>query len=112
MKVGFIGLGLMGSSMALNVRAAGHEVTVYDIRREAGEPHLKAGCAWGDGARKAAEGDREAAAAVREAERIFAEHRTQGSTAFTVAPGHKPAVIEQFDAEAEQIIIVPRIAGG
>jgi len=63
-------------------------------------------------ARKAAEGDREAAAAVREAERIFAEHRTQGSTAFTVAPGHKPAVIEQFDAEAEQIVIVPRIAGG
>jgi len=56
MKVGFVGLGLMGSSMALNVRAAGHEVTVYDIRREAGEPHLKAGCAWGDGARKAAEG--------------------------------------------------------
>ena len=40
MKVGFIGLGLMGSSMALNVRTAGHDVTVYDIRRAAGEPHV------------------------------------------------------------------------
>ena len=46
MKVGFIGLGLMGSSMALNLRAAGHELTVNDLRREAAEPHLNAGCTW------------------------------------------------------------------
>src|SRR5262249_13074895 len=55
MKVGFIGLGLMGSSMALNIRAKGYEMTVYDLRQEAGAPHLKAGCAWGDNARKVAE---------------------------------------------------------
>lgn len=62
--------------------------------------------------KKAAEGDPEAQAAVREAERIFAEHRAQGSTAFAVAPGQAPKVVETFDPEAEQIVVVPRIAGG
>jgi len=49
MKVGFIGLGTMGASMALNVRTAGHELVVNDIRREAAAPHLKAGATWADG---------------------------------------------------------------
>ena len=63
-------------------------------------------------AQKAAEGDPEAAAAVREAERIFAEHRAQGSTAFAVKAGERPRVIEHFEREADQIVMVPRIAGG
>jgi len=54
-RIGFIGLGIMGSSMALNVRAAGHDLTVYDIRREAAAPHLAAGAKWGDGPRHVAE---------------------------------------------------------
>ena len=58
------------------------------------------------------QGDAEALAAVREAERIFAEHRAQGSTAFLVEADQKPRVIERFDPNAEQIIVVPRIAGG
>ena len=49
MRVGFIGVGIMGSSMALNVRAAGHELIVHDVRREAAAPHLQAGAAWADG---------------------------------------------------------------
>src|SRR2546422_770840 len=44
----------MGSSMALNVRAAGHDLTVYDIRREAAAPHLAAGAKWADGPRQVA----------------------------------------------------------
>ena len=52
MRVGFVGLGTMGSSMALNVRAAGYDIVVNDIRREAGAPHLNAGASWGDSARK------------------------------------------------------------
>src|SRR3970040_1282856 len=55
MKVGFIGLGTMGASMALNVRSAGHELIVNDLRREAAEPQLKAGATWADSARKVAE---------------------------------------------------------
>lgn len=54
MKVGFIGLGIMGGSMALNVKAAGHELVVYDLRREAAAPHLKAGAQWADGPRQLA----------------------------------------------------------
>ena len=35
MKVGFIGLGVMGSPMALNILKGGHELTVYDRSPEA-----------------------------------------------------------------------------
>jgi 3-hydroxyisobutyrate dehydrogenase-like beta-hydroxyacid dehydrogenase len=56
MRIGFIGLGLMGSSMALNARAAGHELTVNDLRRDAAAPHLAAGAKWADTPRLAAEG--------------------------------------------------------
>jgi 3-hydroxyisobutyrate dehydrogenase-like beta-hydroxyacid dehydrogenase len=48
MKVGFIGLGTMGSSMALNVLKGGHELTVHDINRDAVGLHLEAGAAWAD----------------------------------------------------------------
>lgn len=56
MRLGFIGLGIMGSSMALNARAGGHELTVHDLRREAAAPHLAAGAKWADTPRLAAEG--------------------------------------------------------
>ena len=35
MKVGFVGLGVMGSPMALNIVKGGHELTVYDRSAEA-----------------------------------------------------------------------------
>ena len=35
MKIGFIGLGTMGASMALNLRKAGYELVVNDVRRGA-----------------------------------------------------------------------------
>jgi 3-hydroxyisobutyrate dehydrogenase len=50
MRVGFIGLGTMGSGMALNARKGGHELVVHDLRREAASPHLAAGCTWADSA--------------------------------------------------------------
>lgn len=55
MRVGFIGLGTMGGSMALNVRAAGHELVVHDLRRQSAEPHIKAGASWADGPQQVAE---------------------------------------------------------
>ena len=48
MKVGFIGLGTMGASMAANLQKAGYEVVVHDIRRAAAERHLAAGAVWAD----------------------------------------------------------------
>ena len=35
MRVGFVGTGTMGNPMALHLLEAGHELTVYDLRREA-----------------------------------------------------------------------------
>jgi 3-hydroxyisobutyrate dehydrogenase len=55
MKVGFIGLGIMGASMASNLMKAGHELVVHDIKRDAAAPHLKAGAVWADTPRQLAE---------------------------------------------------------
>jgi hypothetical protein len=57
-------------------------------------------------------GDTEAMAAIREAERIFARERAKGATAFRVEPGKPVERLEQFDAQASQIIMVPRVVGG
>ncbi|KON81964.1 2-hydroxy-3-oxopropionate reductase [Azoarcus sp. PA01] len=43
MEVGFIGLGLMGRPMALNLMRAGHRVHVWSRRRESMQPLLDAG---------------------------------------------------------------------
>jgi 3-hydroxyisobutyrate dehydrogenase-like beta-hydroxyacid dehydrogenase len=49
MKVGFIGLGTMGASMASNLqKKGGHELVVNDVRREAAAAHLAAGAVWAD----------------------------------------------------------------
>src|SRR5688572_20348116 len=52
MRVGFIGLGTMGTHMALHVREAGHELFVNDLSREAAGPHLAAGAVWADSVRE------------------------------------------------------------
>ncbi len=48
MKVGFIGVGTMGASMAANLQKAGYQLVVNDIRREAAEPHIANGAEWVD----------------------------------------------------------------
>ena len=55
MKVGFIGLGTMGGSMAFNTIQGGHELVVHDIRRESATRHLEAGATWADSPREVAE---------------------------------------------------------
>ena len=55
MRVGFIGLGIMGASMASNLQAAGHALAVHDVRRAAAAPHLGAGAVWKDTPRALAE---------------------------------------------------------
>ena len=55
MKVGFIGLGTMGASMAYNCLQGGNEMVVHDIRRETATRHLEAGAVWADSPREVAE---------------------------------------------------------
>jgi len=53
--VGFIGLGVMGGPMALNLVKAGFEVIVHDSQRAAAARQLDAGAAWADSPREVAE---------------------------------------------------------
>ncbi len=57
-------------------------------------------------------GDPEALAAIAEAEQIFNRERARGSTAFKLTSGQPAQRIDTFDREAQEIVIVPRMAGG
>src|SRR3981081_273381 len=48
MRIGFIGLGMMGHHMVANLQKAGHELVVFDVRREAGEEALSRGARWAE----------------------------------------------------------------
>lgn len=48
MKIGFIGIGTMGGHMAFNLRKAGFDVTVNDLKRELADRHIAAGAKWTD----------------------------------------------------------------
>ncbi len=56
MKVGFVGLGHMGAPMSRNILAAGHDLAVHDLRRDAGAALVAGGAAWADSPRAAALG--------------------------------------------------------
>lgn len=55
MKIGFIGLGMMGAGMASNLQKAGHELVVNDLTRQAASRHLNDGASWVDSPRAVAE---------------------------------------------------------
>jgi 3-hydroxyisobutyrate dehydrogenase len=55
MRVGFIGLGMMGKGMAANLQKAGHQLTVHDLNRAAAEPFLAKGAQWASSPRAVAE---------------------------------------------------------
>jgi 3-hydroxyisobutyrate dehydrogenase len=81
MKVGFIGLGTMGASMAANLQRAGYALVVNDVRRDAATAHLAAGASW-------AASPREVAAAVE--------------VVFTSLPG--PVEVEQVATGADGLL--------
>jgi 3-hydroxyisobutyrate dehydrogenase len=54
MKIGFIGLGMMGAGIAANLQKAGHELTVHDLSRASAERHLAAGARWANSPREVA----------------------------------------------------------
>jgi len=56
MKVGFVGLGHMGEPMSRNILAAGHDLVVHDLRRDAAAGLLAGGAAWAASPREAAAG--------------------------------------------------------
>ena len=86
-----------------------------EVERNMGKLHILSG--HGDetvewDSRRVATGDPEAAAPVREAERIFREQLQRGATAFKVVPGEPAVRLDAFDPEADEVIVIPRVAGG
>jgi 3-hydroxyisobutyrate dehydrogenase-like beta-hydroxyacid dehydrogenase len=47
-KIGFIGLGNMGSASARNIQRAGYQMVVHDINRDAGSKLVAHGAAWAE----------------------------------------------------------------
>ena len=48
MKVGFVGLGMMGKFMAANLQEKGFDLVVHDLNKAAAQTHIAAGAAWAD----------------------------------------------------------------
>ena len=48
MKIGFIGLGIMGSRMALNLQKAGYQLTVFNRTKEKAAQLLEGGAHWAE----------------------------------------------------------------
>jgi 3-hydroxyisobutyrate dehydrogenase-like beta-hydroxyacid dehydrogenase len=55
MKIGFIGLGMMGAGMASNLQKSGHDLVVHDLTRQAASRHLNAGAICADTPRAVAQ---------------------------------------------------------
>jgi 2-hydroxy-3-oxopropionate reductase len=53
-KIGFIGLGIMGKPMAMNLIKAGYNLTVYDIRPEPVKEGIAAGAKEGNSSKDVA----------------------------------------------------------
>ena len=123
MIVGFIGLGTMGGSMALNIRKAGYDVIVNDLRRELADRHLEAGCTWGESIGKVAEvadviftslpGPREINMVAFDEDGLLAGMKP-GAAWFdlsTSAPSAERAIHPRFDAKGIQFLDAP-VSGG
>src|SRR6266581_3347678 len=55
MRVGFIGLGMMGKGMAANLQKAGNDLVVHDLSRAAAEPFLAKGAVWANSPKQVGE---------------------------------------------------------
>ena len=55
MKIGFIGLGNVGSKLAGSLRRNGFELVVRDLDRETAKPLIEQGADWGNSPREIVE---------------------------------------------------------
>src|SRR5262245_13429335 len=123
MRVGFIGLGLMGSGISANIKKAGHDMVVHDLRRQAAEKICTAGAKWADSPREVAEateivftslpGPREFEAVVR-GERGVLAGLSRGQPLFdfsTNSPTLMRSLEPQF-AERGAVLMDSPVSGG
>ena len=118
MKIGFIGIGLMGRRIVGNLLKRDHNLTVFDTRREAAEELLSQGAAWADSPRAVAAasqvvftalprpqdvevvatGDRGILSGAEPDSAFFDLSTTDPDTIHRIAAAAKPKGIHVFDA--------------
>jgi 3-hydroxyisobutyrate dehydrogenase-like beta-hydroxyacid dehydrogenase len=86
-KVGFMGLGIMGSAMAANILKAGYPVTVYNRTKEKAEPLARQGAAVAPTPRALAEAAEVAIAMVTGPEALFDLLFAEEGAAAAFGPG-------------------------
>jgi len=122
MRVGFIGLGTMGSGISANMRKAGHEMVVHDARRQAAEKICAAGAEWADSPKAVAEatevvftslpGPKEFEAVVRGDKGLIAG-MSRGQPLFDLTT-NSPTVIRNLEplfAERGAVLLDSRVGG-
>jgi 2-hydroxy-3-oxopropionate reductase len=93
MKVGFIGLGIMGRPMALNLLKAGHEVTVWARRAESMQPLLDAGARGAASPAEVARGVDVAISMVADAPDVEQVMLGEHGVSSGVDAAHKPGLV-------------------
>ena len=120
MKIGFIGLGTMGGSMALNLRKAGFDLVVHDVRADAAKPQLAAGATWADSVQalgKAVDVVLTSLPGPREAEAVGADlmaSMKRGSVWFDLTT-NSPTVVRSLSARCAEhgiSMLDARVSGG
>lgn len=102
MRLGFIGLGVMGRHMAANLQRGGHEVQAYDLRRVEGFPN------WKPSAAEAARGCEVVFTSLpgpKEVQAVAAEIRAalpSGASWFDLST-NSPEVVRRLHRELPQI---------
>ncbi|MDE2440322.1 MAG: NAD-binding protein [Betaproteobacteria bacterium] len=120
MKIGFIGLGIMGRPMALNLIKGGHEVTVWARRAESMQPLLTAGARAAVSPSDAAQGNELVISMVADAPDVAEVMRGVAAGAApglvavdmsTIAPGAARLIGEELAAAGVDFIDAP-VSGG
>ena len=120
MKIGFIGLGIMGRAMALNLIKGGHTVSVWARRAESMQPLLDAGAKAASSASDAAQGNELVISMVADAPdvaevmRVVAAAAEPGLIAIdmsTIAPAAARQVGDELAAVGVDFLDAP-VSGG
>jgi len=118
-ELGYVGLGVMGSSVTRRLLDAGHTVHVWNRTREKAEPLLEAGAQWADSPREVAERadivftmvtNTAAVRAVFEGDDGILAGLTPGKIYVdmsTASPANSRALAEQVEAAGAQMLDSP-----
>jgi 3-hydroxyisobutyrate dehydrogenase-like beta-hydroxyacid dehydrogenase len=109
-EVGYVGLGVMGSSIVRRLLAAGHDVTVWNRTRAKADPLLSEGARWADSPREVAAGSAVVFTMVTNTEAVRAVTEGDDGILAGLAPG-KVYVDMSTASPANTRALAERVAG-